>query len=285
MLSYRHAFHAGNFADVLKHFTQISVLHYLKKKNKPFSIIDTHAGAGAYPLADDYCQKLKEYESGYTKLSTDLCPTIAQYLTDIERVQTHLKQKQLTEDHNCYPGSPLLSAINLREYDQAFFYELHPADIDTLKDFTRDFPNVTVKQEDGYQGLLATLPPRSRRGLVLIDPPYELKTDYEKAVTTLIKAHKKFATGIYILWYPVVERARIETMAKQLADSGIRKIDQYELGISADTEARGMTSSGVFVINPPWGLRESMSETLPTLANALTSDGKPHFTINEVAPE
>ena len=240
MLSYRHSFHAGNFADVLKHLIQVEVLAYLQRKDKPFVYIDTHAGAGIYLLESAESSKNNEYLTGIGRLSAADWPELKVYLHAVEQCQ-----------------------------DRAFLYELHPQDLAILEQMTYRDRRVQVRGEDGFAGLIALLPTTIKRGLVVMDPPYEIKTDYQTAVTTLIAAHRRMATASYALWYPVVERRRIDQMERQFRSSGLRNIQLFELGVAADTDARGMTASGMFLINPPYTLKARMEAVLPRLAQAL----------------
>lgn len=268
MLSYRHAFHAGNFADVLKHLVQVEILRYLHQKEKPFVYIDTHSGAGLYALDSDAAEKTAEYRQGIGRLEQCDWPVMQPYLQLIRQLSERNGQQHL------YPGSPALAQALLRPQDRAQCYELHPADYALLSELMQGDRRVRVQQSDGFQGLIASLPPAERRGLVLIDPPYEIKSDYDTVVSTLIKAHKRFATGIYALWYPVVERSRIDKLEQALISSGIPRIQLFELGLSADTEGRGMTSAGMIVINPPWTLKPALDTVLPLLASTLPEHGQ-----------
>ncbi|WP_049721245.1 23S rRNA (adenine(2030)-N(6))-methyltransferase RlmJ [Gilvimarinus polysaccharolyticus] len=267
MLSYRHSYHAGNHADVIKHIVLVEILAYLGQKPAPFEYIDTHAGAGLYNLRSEHAIKLGEYRGGIGKLMTKPWPLLAPYLEQV-------KLANRTDKLYYYPGSPLIAQRFLRRQDRAWLFELHPSDHKKLSDNTKAFSNVQVEHADGLNGLLARIPPKSRRALVLIDPSYEVKSEYVKVIDAVIKAHKKFASGVYAIWYPVVEREQIDFMAKKLVRSGIKNIQRYELGLEADAEEKGhgMTASGLFVINPPWTLRATMQELLPQLQAALAED-------------
>jgi 23S rRNA (adenine2030-N6)-methyltransferase len=262
LLSYRHSFHAGNFADVLKHIVLVEIFAYLRKKDKPFDYIDTHAGAGLYHLRSPQAEKLMEYADGIGRLQARDWPELTGYFAAI---QAHNRPGTLT----VYPGSAAIARHFLRAQDKAWLFELHATDFELLQNIMADDARVKVRHEDGFQGLLALLPPASRRGLVLIDPPYEIKTDYAQVVDTVIKAHKKAATLTYAVWYPVVERRRINHLERRFIDSGLRDIQRFELAVAPDSEGLGMTAAGMIVINPPWTLREKMSHLLPRLVAAL----------------
>ncbi|MBB5211519.1 23S rRNA (adenine(2030)-N(6))-methyltransferase RlmJ [Microbulbifer hydrolyticus] len=271
MLSYRHGFHAGNFADVLKHCVQVEIISYLQKKEAPFDYIDTHAGAGRYALTSDMAQKNREYMTGIGRLfkTCDL-PGLQNYLRLIEALNP-----QQSLQH--YPGSPLIATSMLRPQDKAWLFELHPSDAEKLRHCVPRGRQCQVREEDGFAGLASLLPSRARRALILIDPPYEQKADYQRVVDALRLIHRKMATATVALWYPVVERRRIEALEKQLVASGIRNIELYELGVRADACGGGMTSSGMIVINPPWTLRAQVQALLPPLAAELGVNGGGHY--------
>jgi 23S rRNA (adenine2030-N6)-methyltransferase len=279
VLSYRHSFHAGNFADVLKHLVQVRILRYLLQKDKPLLYLDTHAGAGGYQLGAAHASKAQEFENGIGLLWSrdDLPPQLADYMALVRRFN---HSKRLTH----YPGSPWFAQQLLRPVDRMVLHELHPADVAQLQRAFAAERRCRVRAEDGFAACLALLPPVERRGLVLIDPPYELKEDYQRVVDTLLGAYQRFATGTYALWYPVVERRRIDRLEKALAASGIRRILLLELGIAADHPGHGMTASGMIVINPPFSLAAEMAPLLDYLARTLGA-GHGHSRIVELAGE
>lgn len=278
MLSYRHSFHAGNFADVLKHIVLIEILQHLGKKEKAFDYIDTHAGAGLYHLASSHADKLQEYRSGIGKLDAAEWPELAAYFAVIDAVNAGNSLEY-------YPGSPFIALHCMRRQDRAWLYELHPEDAGLLLQNTQKVKRARVMREDGLKGLLSLLPPVSRRGLVLIDPSYEIKTDYDLVFQTVEKAYAKFPTGTYAIWYPVVERSRIIRLEKQFIKSGIKNIQRFELAITADSDERGMTASGMMVINPPWSLMNTMGQLLPKLVNSLTADNSAFYKCDVLVAE
>lgn len=265
MLSYRHAFHAGNFADVLKHSTLYLVIDYFCHKDKGFSYIDSHSGAGIYRLLDEYAQKTGEYKNGIEKIikQNDLPEDLIDYCNLINKLNT--TQNQLT----LYPGSPGIAKQLLRRQDAAHLYELHPSDNLLLNQYCERWRKATVYQSDGYQGVLAQVPPATRRGIVLIDPSYEIKKDYIDAVETIIQAYRKFATGCYILWYPVVQRHFIDNMSEKFINSKVKNLIQVEYCQEKDTDEYGMTGTGLFIVNPPWQLKQQMQSILPYLKQKL----------------
>ena len=280
MLSYRHAFHAGNFADVLKHSVLTLVLEYMTRKEKGFYYIDSHSGAGMYQLADEYAQKTGEYKDGIAKLieQQDLPEALEPYIDlvkDLNREEAEL---------SLYPGSPGIARQFTRRQDSAHLFELHPTDIEHLKEYSQRWNKSHVKQSDGYQGVLGLVPPPNRRGVVLIDPPYELKEDYLKAVRTIVNAYKKFATGTYILWYPVVKRELVEQMQNAFTKSDVRNVVQVEYCQKADTTEYGMTGTGLFIVNPPWQLSKQLEEILPYL-KAKLGENETSYTLKQLIAE
>jgi 23S rRNA (adenine2030-N6)-methyltransferase len=271
MLSYRHAFHAGNFADVLKHSVLSLVLDYMTRKEKGFCYIDSHSGAGMYQLTDPYAQKTGEYKDGIAKIINDESApeSLETYLSVINTLNGNPTEASELE---VYPGSPGIAKAFVRRQDSSHLFELHPSDIDYLNDFCQRWRKVFVKQSDGYQGVLGLLPPPSRRGVVLIDPPYEIKEDYQKAIRTIIKAYSKFSTGTYIVWYPVVQRERIDLMCDTLTNSHVKNVLQVELCLDNDTDEYGMTGTGLFIVNPPWQLSKQLEEILPYLKDKLGNE-------------
>ena len=280
MLSYRHSFHAGNFADVLKHIILIKILEHLKKKDKPFCCIDTHAGPGEYALDDGYALKNREFENGIGKLwqRDDFPDSVANYVNFIKKFNN-------TDELIRYPGSPLIIKQFLRNNDRLFLYELHSTEIELLNlAVTRD-RRVKLFHADGLKNVLGLLPPNEHRGMILIDPSYEIKSDYNLVIETLIQMHKRFATGTYALWYPVVERTRNKRLENAIKASGIKNVQLFELGIKTDTHEHGMTASGMIVVNPPWTLVADMQQILPWLADVLGIEGAVLYRIETLVGE
>ena len=269
MLSYRHAFHAGNHADVLKHCVLMLVLEYVTQKDKPFLYVDTHAGAGLYDLQSDWAKKTRDFDTGIGRIwqldVTNIPEGMHGYLRAIKALNP---QGDLHE----YPGSPWLAQTMLREQDKARLFELHSKEYHYLQLLFARSKQIKTEHRDGFQGLSAVLPPAERRAVILVDPPYEVKADYQTVVESVKAAYKKFSTGIYLLWYPVVNRKFINRIERELADSGIRNILLAELAISADAEEAGMTASGMIIINPPWQLQDALKKVLPYLQQELASD-------------
>ncbi len=279
MLSYRHGFHAGNFADVLKHSVLVFNLKYLTQKDKPLRYIDTHAGAGSYRLTGAQAMNNREYRAGIGRLweCGDLPPMLAAY---VDQVKSFNPEDRLS----CYPGSPLLAQRLLRPGDRLFLHELHSTDCRLLQQAMGRDARVSIREEDGFAGLQSLLPPRERRALVLMDPSYEIKSDYRQVVQQLHRAWQRFPAATFALWYPVVSRQRVDELERALVKSGMRHIQLFELGVAPDSDGHGMTGSGMVLINPPWTLRSAVEDTLPWLADVLAgADG--YCRVLELVPE
>lgn len=278
MLSYRHAYHAGNFADVLKHHVQIQLLDYLAQKDKGYCYIDTHAGSGDYSLTADYALKNKEYATGIELLWTrsDIPPSLQRY---VQLIKNYNHTPQLTR----YCGSALIAAQLKRPQDRLFLYELHTSEIKLLNTVFAAYKGVKCFHDDGLTQSLGLLPPLEKRGLIFIDPSYEIKTDYNQVVNTLIAMHKRFASGIYALWYPVIDRMRNHYLEKALLNSGIGNIQLFELALRPDSEQLGMSGSGMIIINPPWTLAKQMQTVLPYLVKTLSNNTGSYRLITLVA--
>ncbi|EKE6108338.1 TPA: 23S rRNA (adenine(2030)-N(6))-methyltransferase RlmJ [Vibrio cholerae] len=279
MLSYRHSFHAGNHADVLKHIVQSLILNSLQQKEKPFVYHDTHSGVGRYDLTHEWSEKTGEYKQGIARVwQQDNIPA------ELDSYLDAIRQLNQGETLRYYPGSPRVARAHLREQDRMVLTELHPSDYPLLEqEFHRD-RQVSIYKEDGFARLKASLPPQERRGLVLIDPPYELAKEYRDVVQAIAQSYKRWATGIYAIWYPVVNRCDIDDMLEGLQGLGIRKILQIELGVAPDTNERGMTASGMIVINPPWTLESQMQTILPFLKQAIAPTTG-HYKVEWIVPE
>ncbi|MCB1957490.1 MAG: 23S rRNA (adenine(2030)-N(6))-methyltransferase RlmJ [Rhodocyclaceae bacterium] len=281
MLSYRHAFHAGNHADVLKHVVLLELLDYLKQKDKPFLAIDTHAGAGRYALDSEQAQKIGEYKQGIARLwrADDLPPALARY---VAAVRDFNRGGEL----QFYPGSPVLVQTALRDEDRLRLFELHPTDHGFLqKAFPAKEKRVTISREDGFAALKALLPPPSRRALVLIDPAYERREEYRVVVETLKDALKRFPAGCYAIWYPRLQK----TESKQLVERLQKLAPPAWLHVWLDVtkpsrDGFGMHGSGLFVINPPWTLPETLAAVMPVLQARLALDEDARFGIEHQIP-
>ena len=266
MFSYRHGYHAGNFADVLKHSMLIQIIKLMKRKDKPIVYIDTHAGAGEYTLSHEFAQKTGEYKEGIARLweKEDLPDSLRDYIRAVKAFGHE------PDELHVYPGSPSFVQQELRKSDRMLLHELHGTDYENLQDCFTRARKVKLLRSDGLQGLISAVPPLERRGVILIDPSYEIKSDYEDVVTAILKAHKRFSNGVFILWYPVVNRELTEKMLRRLAVSGIKKQLRVEQSVQADSNEFGMTGAGLLVINPPWKLDEIARETIQYLGPILS---------------
>lgn len=274
MLSYRHAFHAGNHADVLKHWVLVLCLQYLKQKDKPFLYLDTHAGAGAYKLLEEHAQATGEYQQGIARLwqQRDAPAPLADYL----QVVRQFNRDALVR----YPGSAAIAALLLRDQDQLFAAELHPSDQAELKKNLSGHQHTRVISGDGLQQIKALLPPQSRRGLILIDPPYEQEQEYKLVQQSLKEGLKRFATGTYLVWYPLLNKPASQRFSAQLASlPGIDWLD-VQLQVTARPSGYGMYGSGMFVINPPYTIKQNLELGLPWLLSKLAATGQGEYHIH-----
>lgn len=276
MLSYRHAFHAGNHADVLKHCLLVHLLGYLNEKDKPWWYVDTHAGAGIYDLHSEAARKVGEFETGIGRLwdAPDLPAPLADYL-DLVRALNPDGRLRL------YPGSPWLASRLMRRGDQLRLYELHGSDAPLLRHALEPLSRAArVESGDGFAALKAVLPPPPRRGLVLIDPSYELKEDYRRVITALKEGLTRFATGIYVLWYPMLQRMESRDLPERLKRLPVKGWLHVSLQVRAPApDGFGMHGSGLFVLNPPWVTADRMAAVMPYLARHLGQDAHATHTL------
>ena len=284
MLAYRHAFHAGNHADVLKHLVLAQVLRYLGEKGKPYTLIDTHAGAGGYSLQGRYAHKRDEFEDGIGRLwqRDDLPAPLADYVDLVRAFNgggTALQQ---------YPGSPAFAQMLLRPDDRLRLYELHPTDFRILESFLASRHQTQVSMSDGFASLKGELPPPSRRGVLLIDPSYELKTDYAKTLTAVREALTRFAECVVLVWIPqvqLVESAQLPHRLQAAADAHApRGWLHARLTVrQADAKGFGLMGSSMVVINPPFKLHDMLKETLPFLVDTLGQYDGANFLLEQKA--
>jgi len=267
-MNYRHAFHAGNFADVFKHAILSVALEILAAKDKPFVVIDTHAGAGRYDLSDARAQRTGEWRGGIGRLleAPKRPVELKRYLDIVRGFDRRLGGTGEGLQH--YPGSPRLVRAMLRPGDRLVACELHEQDgLALRREFAGD-PHVEIKRSDGYAALKALLPPVERRGLVLIDPPFEATDEFAKVQRSLDQALRRFATGIYLIWYPVKDEAAVAAFKKYLVDAGVKRTLTAELQV-APKRATGLVRSGVALINAPWPIDEALQKIGLYLAQTL----------------
>jgi 23S rRNA (adenine2030-N6)-methyltransferase len=276
MLSYRHAFHAGNHADVLKHVVLVHLLGYLTQKDKPLWFVDTHAGAATYALDEGFAAKNAEYETGIARLwaRADLPPAVAEYVGEVRAFNPGGALRR-------YPGSPQLALQLLREQDRLRLFELHSTESRLLQQYFRDdAPRAIVQAGDGFDGLQAVLPPPSRRALVLIDPSYEDKGDYRRVLAALRDAQKRFKPGVYAVWYPQVQRRESRQFPEQLKQ--LQEKDWLHVTLTVKQPAAGglgLHGSGMFILNPPWLLPKALDLAMPYLARVLAQDAAAGFSL------
>ena len=278
MLSYRHAFHAGNHADVLKHLVLVQLTRYLGQKDKPFLVIDTHAGAGAYSLDSGYAVKLAEYKEGIGRLwgRNDLPPALADYVDLVRRMNPDRRLQ-------AYPGSPYFALWTMREQDRLRLFELHSKDARLLAENFQDAgKQVIVEASDGFAGLKALLPPPSRRALVLVDPSYEDKQYYERVFHSLKEALTRFPGGTYALCYPQLTRLDAHELPQRLKRLPAKSWLHVALRVNEPAkDGFGMHGSGMFVLNPPWTLHATLAEVMPFLVQVLGLDAAAGFTLEQ----
>jgi 23S rRNA (adenine2030-N6)-methyltransferase len=264
-VNYRHAFHAGNHADVLKHAVLLYCLDALKRKETPFAVLDTHAGRGLYDLGGPEAERSPEWRDGVGRLWNwpDPPPLAVRYLEAIRGFNADGELRT-------YPGSPALATTALRDNDVLMACELHPEDRAALRRALPRKSNVQVHERDGWEALGALLPPAQRRGLVLIDPPYEEPDELGRAASALGAALKRFGHGMYLWWRPLKSEAALDAADAEILKHGPRETLRADLWIAAPQRDGRLVGSSVYLVNPPFGLREAFSEALPFFADALT---------------
>jgi len=267
MLAYRHLFHAGNFADVFKHSLLTQLVLVLEKKDKPFFVLDTHAGTGLYDLTHAWAQKNAEYKDGIALLleRDDVPNRLVPYL---EAVRAENGRGTL----RYYPGSPRIVRRLLRPNDRMVLIELNRQDCEELDALFRGDRQVLVRLMDGYQALRAFLPPKERRGLIFIDSSFDRAQEFRRLTEGLVEAHRRFATGVYALWYPLMEPAAMRAFERDLAATGIRRILQLELSVMPDKWGANLRGCGLLVVNPPFGYEEIARSMLDWLWPVLSKD-------------
>mgnify|MGYP005848063715 CR=1 FL=1 len=266
-MNYRHAYHAGNIGDVLKHLVLARCISYMQRKDAAFRIIDTHAGIGGYDLRAEETQKTGEWQLGIAKvLAADVPAKAAPVLADwLDVVKGLNPGTELTQ----YPGSPALARALMRPQDRLTLTELHPADFETLAArFEGDWQVKTIHL-DGWLALGSFVPPKEKRGLVLIDPAFEVTNEFELMADGMIKAWKRWRSGMYLAWYPLKDRKSVERFHRTLEEAELRDVLVLELNAGYSSPDRPMKGSGMTIINPPFTLAEEMRNTLPWLAEVL----------------
>ena len=277
VLSYRHGFHAGNHADVLKHVLLLRLLQHMTQKDKPLQFVDTHAGAGSYSLEEGFAARNAEYDSGIARLwqHPDLPEPVADYVALVRSINADGVLRR-------YPGSPRIAADALRAQDRLRLFELHSNESVVLaREFADAGRRVRVDASDGFAGLKAVLPPVSRRGLVLIDPSYELSSDYRAVVTALRDGLARFATGCYMVWYPQLARRESQELPARLVRAAGGDYLHVALQVRAPSADHfGLHGSGVLIVNPPWKFAGEVEAVMPWLTQVLSQDASAHSTFD-----
>jgi 23S rRNA (adenine2030-N6)-methyltransferase len=286
-MNYRHAFHAGGFADVIKHIVLVRILSYLQDKPAPFRVIDTHAGAGTYDLTGDEARRGGEWLTGIARLmqarfSENALPLVAPYLDIIRAFNPKA-------DLKAYPGSPLIARALLRPQDRLTACEVEPKARKRLIDALRRDTQARVVDLDGWMALPAFVPPKERRGLVLIDPPFEQKDEFERMADGFAQAFAKWPTGIYLLWYPVKSRRATDSLARHVAEivaagASPGKCLRLEFSVAPQTAEAGLISAGLLIVNPPWKLAGELRTILPELEKPLGQGGAGRFRLETPKP-
>ena len=282
-MNYSHAFHAGSFADVFKHAVLCRILHYLRGKEAAFRVIDTHAGAGLYDLTSSEARRGGEWHDGIERLMAAQLPAqamalLAPYLEVIGALNERGRLK-------IYPGSPAFTRAWLRPQDRLIACELESKAATALAGHLRGDSRIKTLEIDGWMALSAYVPPPERRGLVLIDPPFEEDSDFHRLSHDFAAAHRKWPTGIYALWYPIKGRAESDAFAKRLRRLRIAKILRAELTVSPLSEQSGLNGCGLILVNPPWTLEGELATLLPAFAGCFGREGKGGFTLDWLAGE
>lgn len=282
-MNYRHAYHAGNFADVVKHAVLARLVEYLKRKDKAFRVIDTHAGIGLYDLSSEEARKTGEWQDGIGRLVSASLPADAAQL--LEPYLDAVRAVNPDGGIERYPGSPLIARHLLRKQDRLSALELHPEDAQTLATlFDGDF-QTRVTELDGWLALGAHLPPKEKRGLVLVDPPFEIGGEFDRLVEGLMKAHRRWPGGIFALWYPVKDRRAVAAFREALAGAGIAKIMDIEFYIRSPSPEPRLDGTGMVVVNPPYQLESELGVMLPVLSKVLAEAPGARWSVEWLAGE
>jgi 23S rRNA (adenine2030-N6)-methyltransferase len=270
-MNYRHIYHAGNFADVLKHAVLALVIEHMKLKEAPFRVIDTHAGIGLYDLESVEAQKTGEWRDGIGRLlAADLPPDIAEILAPY--LQVVREENGNTEHILRYPGSPVVARRLMRTNDRLVVNEMHPEDEARLAALFAKDRQTKVMALDGWTTLKALLPPQERRGIVLIDPPFEEPGEFARMMDGLVAAHRRFATGTVIQWYPIKDLRAVSTFSRDAAALGIPKLLYVELAVATPRDDGPLSATGLLILNPPYTLEAKLAALLPYLARQLAQD-------------
>jgi len=282
-MNYRHAFHAGSFADVVKHAVVARILVHLAAKPQPFRVIDTHAGAGLYDLAGPQAQRTGEWRDGIGRLlAADVVPEVRALL---EPYLSTIAAHNAADALSTYPGSPLVSLALMRRQDRLVACELEPQSAKALRRTLKTDVRANAVTIDGWVALNAYLPPPERRGVVIIDPPFEDKDEFTRLADAAVRAYRKWPTGIFLLWYPIKDRGGPDALARHLKRAGIAKILRAELTVRPAGDPQRLNGTGLVIVNPPWKLEAELTIMLPALASVLARSGRGGVRVNWLAGE
>lgn len=282
-MNYRHGFHAGNFADVLKHAVLARILQHLDAKPTPYRVIDTHGGVGRYDLGSEEALRTHEWKDGVARL--DRSPLSAAAEAVLEPYRAALAAVRAEHGPEAYPGSPWLCRHAMRPFDRLIAAELHPPTHRKLAEVLARDSRCKALAIDGWTALRANVPPKERRGLVLIDPPFEEKSEFDDLATAAIAAWRKWPTGIYALWYPVKDRKAPEGLIDRIGEAGIGRLLRLELDVDRPEAAGGLSRTGMLIINPPWQLAGEAEILLPALAERLAQGPSPRYLCEAIRPD
>ncbi len=282
-MNYRHAFHAGNFADVLKHAVLCRILVHLRVKPAPFRVIDTHAGAGLYDLTGTEASRSGEWRHGIGRLraaalDAPVRALLAPYLDAVAALNPG-------DAFASYPGSPRLACALMRPQDRLIACELEPQAAWALADALAGDKRAKALRVDGWTALSAYVPPKERRGLVLVDPPFEQPDEYARLADGLAGAHRKWPTGVYLLWYPIKDRRQAERLERGLHHASVPKMLRIELALAPPQADGPLRAAGLIVVNPPWALADELAQILPVLARTLAEGQPARFRLDRLSGE
>ncbi len=282
-MNYQHSFHAGNFADILKHVVLMRILTHLGVKDAPYRIVDTHAGAGRYDLGSEEAIRTHEWKDGVARLDrSPLSAAVEELLKPWREAVATARERHGAET---YPGSPWLCRHAMRAEDRLIAAELHPSTYRRLAATLGRDSRCKALAIDGWTALRANVPPRERRGLVLVDPPFEQKDEFQTMAAECIAAHRKWATGIYALWYPIKDRRAAGEFVGAIEEAGIGRLLRLEIDIDRPEAAGGLSATGMLIVNPPWKLAEEARVLLPALTERLAQGPHPRYLCEPIRPD
>ena len=282
-MNYRHGFHAGNFADVLKHVVLMRILTHLNAKATPYRVVDTHAGAGRYDLGSEEALRTHEWKDGVARIDrSPLAPAVESLLRPWRDAVSGARALYGAE---AYPGSPWLCRHAMRPDDRLIAAELHPHTHKKLVQAIGRDERCKALAIDGWNALRGNVPPKERRGLVLIDPPFEEKDEFATLEAELIAAHRKWPTGIYALWYPVKDKLAVANLLAGITQAGIGRLLRLEIDVDRPEAAGGLSATGMLIVNPPWMLVDEARIILPALTERLAQGPQPRYLCEPIRPD